>query len=157
MKKFSTYFFSILSVVILYACNNNVVFEKNVDIPDYRWQISAPLKFEVNVEDTLSKNNFYINLRHASGYAFSNIFLFLKTTTPSGKLASDTIEITLAEKNGKWTGDGSGDIWDTRTLFKPDFVFPESGQYTFELQQAMRVDPLPQVMDAGIRIEKVKN
>ena len=47
-----------------------------------------------------------------------------------------------------------GDIWDNRQLFKRDFRFPESGKYNFQLEQAMRIDPLPQIMDAGIRIER---
>jgi gliding motility-associated lipoprotein GldH len=49
-----------------------------------------------------------------------------------------------------------GDIWDNRILFKRNFLFPESGTWHFELQQAMRVSPLPQIMDVGMRIEKSK-
>jgi gliding motility-associated lipoprotein GldH len=67
----------------------------------------------------------------------------------------DTVELTLADASGKWLGSGMGDIWDNRVLFKQSFRFPEKGTYQFALEQAMRVDPLPQVMDVGIRIEKV--
>ena len=39
---------------------------------------------------------------------------------------------------------------------KSNFKFPQTGNYTFMLEQAMRVDPLPQIMDVGIRIEKAQ-
>ncbi len=57
-------------------------------------------------------------------------------------------------KNGKWLGEGLGDIWDNRVLFKKNVSFPQKGEYRFEFTQAMRLNPLPGVMDVGIRIEK---
>ncbi|MFM7726495.1 MAG: gliding motility lipoprotein GldH, partial [Flavobacteriales bacterium] len=98
--------------------------------------------------------NIDINLRNAGSYSFSNLFLFMNTYTPDGALARDTIELVLADDQGQWKGDGMGDIWDNRILFKKDQRFPMPGTYRFELEQAMRIDPLPGVMDAGIRIEK---
>ena len=66
----------------------------------------------------------------------------------------DTVEITLAAPDGKWLGEGLGDIYDNRYLFRKAFKFPKTGEYRIELIQAMRVNPLPGIMDAGIRIEK---
>lgn len=144
----------IMTVVSLASCDRNVLFEKNIELPENRWEQKNAIKFTVNVEDTINPHNLYINLRNASGYQFSNIFLFFTTTAPSGKMERDTLELTLADASGKWLGDGAGDIWDNRQLFKRNFRFPEAGTYTFQLEQAMRIDPLPQIMDAGIRIEK---
>jgi gliding motility-associated lipoprotein GldH len=144
----------IMTVVSLASCDRNVLFEKNIELPENRWEQKNAIKFTVNVEDTINPHNLYINLRNASGYQFSNIFLFFTTTAPSGKMERDTLELMLADASGKWLGDGAGDIWDNRQLFKRNFRFPEAGTYTFQLEQAMRIDPLPQIMDAGIRIEK---
>ena len=60
----------------------------------------------------------------------------------------------LADERGQWLGDGMGDIWDNRILFKKDFKFPQTGKYRFELEQAMRINPLPGIMDVGMRIER---
>ena len=151
--KIALFFFAI---VFLNACDRNVVFEKNVELPENRWEQKNAVKFTVEIHDTINPHNLYINLRNAAGYQFSNIFLFFTTTAPSGKMERDTIELTLADANGKWLGDGMGDIWDNRELFKKNFKFPQSGTYTFQLEQAMRIDPLPQIMDAGIRIERLE-
>ena len=62
----------------------------------------------------------------------------------------------MSAPDGRWLGDGLGDIFDNRILFKEGVKFPQAGEYRFELFQAMRINPLPGIMDAGIRIEKDK-
>ena len=133
-----------------------MVFEKNTVIPDNKWEMNNIVKLEAEIKDTISLNNIYINVRNAGGYQYSNLYLFLTTRTPHAGEARDTVELPLADERGKWYGNGSGDIWDNRILFKRNFRFPESGVYHFELQQAMRVNPLPQIMDVGMRIEKAE-
>lgn len=146
----------VLFLFILAACDRNVVFEKNTVIPDNRWEMNNIVKLEADIKDTITPNNIYINVRNAGGYQFSNLYLFLNTTTPKGEESLDTIELTLADEKGRWLGDGSGDIWDNRILLKRKFRFPKAGMYHFELQQAMRINPLPQIMDVGMRIEKAQ-
>ncbi len=147
----------LLFTISFYSCDKNVVFEKNVKLPENRWYQDKEVKLEAEIDDTISAHSIFINVRNAGGYQFSNLFVFLTTHTPSGKAERDTVELTLADASGKWLGDGLGDIWDNRLPFKRNFRFPEKGVYTFTLEQAMRVDPLPQIMDVGIRIEKVEN
>ncbi len=145
-----------LFLIFLSSCDRNVVFEKNVKLPGNKWEMNNIIKLDAEIKDTISLHNIYINVRNAGGYQFSNLYLFLSTRTPKGEDARDTIELTLADVRGKWLGNGSGDIWDNRILLKQKFRFPESGMYHFEIQQAMRINPLPQIMDAGMRIEKVE-
>lgn len=154
MKTLRLIFF-LLIVASLASCDRNVVFEKNIQIPENKWEMSNTIKLDAEINDTVALHNIYFNIRNAGGYQFSNLYLFFTTHTPKGEQARDTVELTLADDHGKWLGDGSGDIWDNRILFKRNFRFPEAGMYHFELQQAMRINPLPQIMDAGLRIEKV--
>lgn len=141
-------------VVFFTSCDRNRVFEENISIPDNRWLSDKPVVLQMNITDTVLPHNVYINLRNASHYPFSNIFLFLNTTFPDGRRDRDTLEIMLAGPDGKWLGDGLGDIWDNRVLFKKNVAFPQAGEYRFELIQAMRLDPLPGIMDVGMRVEK---
>ena len=133
------------------------MFDKNVKIPDYKWEANNIIKLDAEITDTTSAQNIYINVRNASGYQFSNLFLFLTTQTPKGETARDTVELMLADERGNWLGDGSGDVWDNRILFRKNFRFTEAGFWHFELEQAMRINPLPGIMDAGLRIEKAKS
>jgi len=142
-------------VVAFFSCNQNRVYEKNIEIPDGIWNMKNKVHFDVPIEDTLSINNIYINIRHSSLYLYRNLFLFVNTTAPSGASIRDTFEITLADEKGKWLGSGLGDIWDNQILFKKNVRFPYSGVYHFEFEQAMRRENLPFVMDVGMRIETV--
>ena len=138
----------------LSSCDRSVLFEENVRIPDNRWDAANVIKLEADIPDTAQLYNLYVNVRNAGGYPYSNIFLFLNTTLPDGKRSRDTLEVTLADDKGQWLGDGMGDIWDNRALFRERMRFPQSGLYTFEIEQAMRQNPLPQIMDVGLRIER---
>ena len=144
----------LLLAVFSSGCDSGRVFEENIRIEDNSWSSDDLLTFRPVIPDTTSGYNVYINIRNASHYPFSNIFLFLNTVFPDGKIDRDTLEVMLAGPDGKWLGSGLGDIWDNRVLFKRNVSFPQKGEYRFELVHAMRVDPLPGIMDAGIRIEK---
>ena len=146
---------SVISVFFI-SCDKNRVFEENTEIPGNVWKMENRLKFEVNITDTVSSHNFYINIRNSDSYPYSNLFLFVTTRFPNGKFARDTVECTLADESGKWLGDGLGDLWDNKILFKQGARFPLAGKYEFEFEQAMRVEDLPLIVDAGLRIEKAQ-
>jgi gliding motility-associated lipoprotein GldH len=136
------------------ACDSKRVYEQNIDIPEYIWDKDNPVYFDVEIKDTVSLHNVYINIRNASGYAYSNLYLFLDTKYPNNSMSRDTIECILADPSGNWLGDGSGDIWDNQILFKKNVRFKQIGTYKFRYEQAMRMPKLPMIMDVGLRIEK---
>jgi gliding motility-associated lipoprotein GldH len=150
---FSTFF--LLCVLFFSSCDNSRIFEQNQDIPESGWKHDNIVKFDVDIKDPSTPTNFYINVRNADGYPYSNLFLFLKTTLPNGKMLNDTLECILADEKGKWLGSGMGDIYDNQIPFKRNVRFPQAGTYHFEIQQAMRTDNIPLIMDVGLRIEKV--
>lgn len=150
----STIAYWLLAIGSLSSCDPDRVFEKNKELPDYIWNANEKVSFDVNISDTLSLHNFYVNVRNADNYPFSNLYLFITTRFPDGKIARDTLECTLANDRGQWLGDGMGDIWDNQIPYKKNVRFPLRGTYTISLEQAMRVNQLPQIMDVGIRIEK---
>ncbi len=144
----------LLPLLLLVSCDSKRVYEQNIEIPQGIWNNKNILRFEVNIADTLQPHNVYINVRNTGAYPYSNLYLFLETEFPDKVMARDTIECILADNGGHWLGNGSGDIWDNRILFKSGVRFRKSGRYVFSLEQAMRVDNLPMIMDMGIRIEK---
>jgi gliding motility-associated lipoprotein GldH len=146
--------FALCLLAILSSCDSKRIYEDNAEIPNNTWDSDQKIKFEVTITDTVSGNNVFINLRHAGFYPYSNLFLFINTTFPNGKVTRDTAECILADDKGKWFGKGLGDLWDARILFKRNVRFSQSGTYIFEYQQAMRVEKLPGIMDIGLRIEK---
>lgn len=118
--------------------------------------MNKPLVFDVQVNnnDTLNKYNIFLTIRNAGSYDFNNLYLFINIKTPMQFTERDTMECILADADGKWLGDGLGDIWDNKILFKKNMKFQKPGTYEFVISQAMRVDSLPMIMDAGLSIEK---
>ncbi len=144
---------SLLSSLLFLGCKNKV-YSKYETLSNNEWKASNKLTFEVDVQDIKSFNNVFLTVRHSDSYPFNNLFVFLTTKYPDGKTSLDTLEIMLADNKGVWMGNGTGDIWDTKTPIKQNVIFPQVGKYTFTFEQGMRSDPLPLIMDFGMVIEK---
>ena len=146
--------FCLLSV-LLASCNKNVVFSEYTKIPEEGWKTENKLTYTVDIADNKPYHNVFLTVRHADAYPFSNLFVFLTTTYPNGKISVDTLECILANKKGEWQGDGAGDLWDNKIPLKQNLIFPQAGKYTFTFEQGMRTNPLPLILDFGMVIEKV--
>ncbi len=146
----------LFSSLLFSSCDSARIFEKNQDLPEEGWTKDDIIKFDVDIKDPSTPANFYANVRNADGYPFNNLYLFIKTTFPNGKMSNDTLECVLADEKGKWLGNGLGDIYDNQILFKRNVRFPIAGVYKFEIQHGMRVEPVLLIMDVGLRIEKAQ-
>ena len=142
--------------VLFTGCNRNVIYNEYHKFRDYEWHASEKAVFDVEITDTQSLNNISLMVRHADSYPYSNIFLFVTSRYPDGKVLTDTMEVMLANSKGEWVGSGAGDIFDLKVPVKKNVRFPQAGNYVFEFAQGMRVDPLPLIMDFGFEIEKVE-
>ena len=148
----------VCALVLLRACSIPVgIFEKNVAIPGYQW--SSNFKPEINFEvdkDTVSFYRIYIVLRHTDAYRYKNIWLNISIQPPGDSAYVNRRNMTLATDEKGWLGKGMDDIFEHRLLLDPNPVkFSKRGVYKFTLQHIMREDPLGNIMNAGIRLEKV--
>ncbi|HBG71824.1 MAG: hypothetical protein A2W93_12850 [Bacteroidetes bacterium GWF2_43_63] len=141
--------------IVLSSCDDSLYY-KMKEIPDARWDMNYPAKFDFEVSDTKSMYDFYVLIRHNTDYSHSNLFTFITTTMPGDSITRDTIEFILAEPDGRWIGEGSGYLRSNEVLISRKFVFPKTGLYSFEFQQAMRDTVLEGITDIGIRISPTK-
>jgi gliding motility-associated lipoprotein GldH len=147
---------AVLIVIGFASCDSNRIFEQNQAMPESGWDVTNSVKFDVDIKDPATATNFYINVRQADDYKWENLLIFFKTVLPNGATTQDTLDCRLADKQGKWIGSGAGDIYDNRIPFKRNVRFPMPGMYHFEIIQGMRMETVPQIMDIGLRIEKVE-
>lgn len=143
-----------ISLVMLWACNDNIVFEKSERIPADGWHMDNKFVFEHEINDTTLLHDMFINIRNNTSYPYSNFFLFFHTEFPDGRIFKDTIEMTLADRQGRWTGRGTGSVRANSFHFRRDVWFPEPGVYQFTMQHAMRTETLKGITDIGLRIEE---
>lgn len=151
MKK-NVWLFIIL--IISFSCRKDVIYSKYVKFENDEWKRTDTAKFELDIQDTNPLYNLYLKIRHADGYPFNNLYVFVQTRYPDGTLTQDTLEIVLADSKGRWQGEGLGDIFDFSAPLKQNFKFVQKGKYDIRFIQAMRTDPLPLLMEIGIELKK---
>ncbi|MEI7661160.1 MAG: gliding motility lipoprotein GldH [Bacteroidota bacterium] len=144
----------VLFTGMLISCDSKRIYDENVIVENNSWNSSAKMKFEVPVSDTGLRYNLYLKVRNAPEYPYSNLFLFLNSRFPDGRIARDTLELTLADYDGRWLGSGIGSVKFSKFMVRHGFRFRQKGTYVFELEQAMRVRVLKGIRDIGLRVEK---
>jgi gliding motility-associated lipoprotein GldH len=140
------------------SCIRSNVYEKNVTMPYNKWHDTYNPIFSFDITDTQSFYNMYLTMRHTDAYRYANIWLNIKTTQPKEQVSSTVkVEVPLAQADGKWLSRGMNEIREAKMLLNPDgkpIRFTKKGIYKIQLSQIMRLNPLPEVMSIGIRLEK---
>lgn len=136
------------------SCKQDDLFERLEQIPGGQWKSSFTPSFTFIISDTTAFYNVYVTVRHTNNYGYNNIWLQSSLQLPGDSLLTQKLDLKLAGTDG-WLGTGMDDIFETRIKVTPQpQPFPHSGQVTFTLQQIMRQDPLPGVLQIGMRVEK---
>ncbi len=146
--------FLVFLAACFFSCNTIDVYEKTAAIPHHEWSSKNALPFTFVAKDTLAYYNVYLVLRHDESYHFNNIWIDFSATFPGKKLQTRRLNLTLTNTKG-WLGTSMDDIIEQRILLfsKPSRM--AAGTYTFSIRQVMREDPLENILNAGIRVEKV--
>ena len=159
-----TRFLLIILMISLSSCSNNTVFSKYKAVDKNKWQKDSVFTFKVDIQDTISDNAIYINLRNDKDYEFNNIFLIVDVDFPNNTKIVDTLEYKMTDDKGVFLGTGFTDIKENKLELKENIKFPVKGTYKFKVQQAMRkngqedgVEFLNGITDVGIQVEKLNN
>ena len=140
------------------ACNGrDTLVDTYQELDNLKWTYIDKIRIPVKVEDASVGYVFYLNIRHTGDYKYSNIFVLIRQLNPDGTKFSERKEFTLALPDGMWLGTGSGSLLDHQIPFRKGYHFPEKGTYIIELEQNMRDNPLRELSDIGLRIEKASN
>lgn len=148
--------FLILIIFGFNACENpNAVVDEQQPIENASWNYAKKIRIPVKIEDSSIPYNLLINLRHSADYRYSNIFIRIRQLNPDKKSITLRKEYTLAKPDGEWLGTGSGNLYSYQLPLYSNYRFPVKGNYVFELEQNMRDNPLRDITDVGLRVEKV--
>ena len=146
-------FYLLILTISLVSCDNTV-YENYYSFENESWNSDSLKSFDFEIMDTLATYNLSLNIRHSTDYEYQNLFIFV-----SGEV-NDTIELMLADKNGKWKGSGISDIREFIHSLKKDRTFSKKGKYSINIEQAMRygasekIQNLPNILDIGLIIKK---
>lgn len=143
----------LLFFLCLTACKHIDVFEKTIPFPLHTWDSKIKPAFTFDIEDTIARYNVFVVLRHTDAYHFNNLWLDV-TTIPPGDTAQNIRANFKLGDNNQWLGNSIDDIIEHRILVNTNPLRLKSGTNKFILSQVMREDPLQNVLNAGVRVEK---
>jgi len=144
--------------LVSFSCTSIDLYEKTATIPGHAWKHSYQPSFTFTIKDTAVPYQLFLILRHTDQYNFNNIYINLVTRQP-GQDSTQTVryDLRLGTDNEGWLGSGMDDIYEHRIPLTPvggQFYFKKAGEYNFRIEQIMREDPLNNVLDVGLRVEK---
>jgi gliding motility-associated lipoprotein GldH len=156
VDKFNPARIIIIFTIVIFSCNSKVVFENYHQLKGSEWPQDSILKFRIDIIDSTKIYNLSLNVRNEGRYPFSNLWLFISIMPPAGIELKDTVELTLANPDGKWFGSGLGDLYEKKYPYKQNIFFPRKGNYTIQVRQGMRTENeiLKGIHDFGICLEK---
>jgi len=135
----------------------NAIVDKNTGIDNHNWSYVNLVKYDVEIDNEKIPYNLYFNLRVTGDYKYSNIFILMHENGPGVKNDVNRYEFKLANADGEWLGKGSGNLYEYQMMFRANYMFPAKGVYHFAIEQNMRDNPLHEVSDVGLRVEKASN
>ncbi|HRP90643.1 MAG TPA: gliding motility lipoprotein GldH [Edaphocola sp.] len=166
MKKiifYSRYFLLVIGLVTVFvACKPPVetAFQKQVAIPEASWDYKFMPTFNFNIPDSTSKYKVFLIFRYDASFEFSNIWVRLKIKGPGDSTYNmgNRIETVLLTPDGSRLGNYVGGMYEYKIQLSEvkDYpVFKKSGDYSIQLEQVMRKNPLPGLINIGLRVESV--
>ncbi len=141
-------------IFIFTGCHSFNSFENTTAFPQHSWPSTEKINARFTITDTAAFYNIFVVIRHTGAFHFNNCWVNLSTKAPGDTLTSQQLNLHLADNSQGWLGTYFDDIIEHRIQINPYPVKLKAGEYTFILQQIMREDPLQEMMNAGIRIEK---
>ncbi|NGM65585.1 gliding motility lipoprotein GldH [Sphingobacterium sp. SGR-19] len=136
------------------ACANQPFYDVYKSTVNRRWHHHEKQAFQVHIDENDAQYDVWIYIRHTGEYDFANLFFLSHETGPQLKDNSYRHELRLATPDGRWIGKNAGNLYENKLLLKENYAFPDTGIYTFEIEQNMRENPLLNITDIGLKIIK---
>lgn len=143
---------------VLVSCQDEArVYEYNYVMSQNNWAIDTIPSFSFEIDQPQKEYNVYVNIRNTIGYPYYNLFVNYQLCDSLGiKLKGQQIEMMLLDpKTGRPLGKGVGDLFFHQFPVLNNYSFPYKGKYKIKVIQYMRINPLPEIMSAGVRVEEV--
>ena len=147
----------LLFSIFITGCLPTPYYQKVEPIPQNNWQYDFKPTFLFEVKDTFASYQPFFIIRHTQAYPYNNIWIWLSIKAPGDSIVKkEHVNIVLSEPSGKWFGINMGEIYEQRMYLNlsDSIKFNKIGIYKITMEQNMRINPLPDVLHVGLRVEK---
>jgi gliding motility-associated lipoprotein GldH len=143
---------TLVCFLIIASCKQIDLHEQNITIPQNKWQSNFICTNTFEIKDTNVIYNVYIVIRHTDAYEYNNIWLNVGLQQVGETMKYQKLNLSLANDAKGWEGIGMNDIWEVRKPIAR--VALKKGAYVTSVVHIMRQNPLQNIMNVGVRVEK---
>lgn len=150
--KYKILLFIVFIVFVLTACKN--IYRNFQSVKDMKWYKKDVKTFDVTIPED-GNYDLIFAMRYSTGYPFTTIKVHIEQTTPERKVLEKDAEFPVADENGNYIGDVTGQLWDIEDVFSEN-TFLKKGDYTFKINHGMNNNPVILVIDVGLIVRQYK-
>lgn len=103
---------------LLAACRPDVIFHSFHSVSPAGWERNDTLRFDVFLPDSAASYSLCVELRHRVSYPYCELPVVLTLTNDSLSTPfQDTVQLAVADDQGRWFGRGWGDLRTVASSF----------------------------------------
>lgn len=139
----------------LSSCDEGVVYYRFHPIENSNWDKQAAANFLI---DSLSvdpdkRYDIVLEIVNNNQYPYQNIWLLVQQNITDTTFVSDTVEITLADPQGKWLGKGSVGLYQLSVPYKASVALDSTRAYLVRIRQVMKGNHIKGIEKVGVLIK----
>ncbi|GAE85939.1 gliding motility lipoprotein GldH [Bacteroides reticulotermitis] len=138
------------------ACiEKNTVYHSYQSLSQTGWGKSDTLFFQVMLNDSVpTLLNLFAEVRNQNSYPYQDLYLFVSQNLRDSLIwETDTIEIALTDKAGRWKGNEWGSLHQSTVPIR-SVIVSHTGKRTIKVAHGMKDFRLSGLNDVGIRIDR---
>lgn len=128
-----------------------MIFDQKESIPD-PWLYNKNINFDVDVSDETKQYDLVLFLTHSDIFSYENLYLNTTTIFPDGTKTTNPVSIQLADNNGEWIGDCSGNNCLITIEMLSSAYFKFRGKYSIVFNQYSRKDSLEGISAIELKV-----
>ncbi len=135
------------------SCGPNYIYQKKHEFEADQWSYADTINFVVDIPDTLSIYNLYLEVKHSTDFSYQNLYANIYTQFPGGERLKELASLELSNNGGLWMGKCTSKYCTLNIPIQKGAYFNVPGKYTFTLEQFMRVNPIQGIKSFAFRVE----
>lgn len=120
-----------------------------VSMPATGWQQAMPLTFAPEYDDSSRVYRLTLAVRHDNSYPYRNLSLVVDAIAADSTVNRQTVDMTLADEYGNWTGGGFGTLYQKAVTIAHG-IRPADVRSVVIWQSAQGCDTLHGLVNVGI-------
>lgn len=139
------------AVLIMLSCQRKPVMShaRFLHLPTTGWQRTLPLTFMPEYDDSAATYDIKLAIRHDNTYRYRNLSLVVDIIDVDSVVNRNTVDMTLADEYGNWTGGGFGTLYQDEVTIA-HVIDPGDASSVVVWQTMQGCDTLRGLVDVGI-------